>query len=217
MVFAGEGSWRWRMLLPSADHSYEHFWRQTFRWLAASSPDPVIVTVPESAEPGDAVTLGIEVRDEGFAAVADASVTVTLTAPGGEVPSLPVRREAGANGRYVAPLRVEQVGLYRAHIEARRNGQSLGSADRWFYVGGSDREFSDPRLNDGFLRRLSRQSGGHYVSVTQTADVVPSLKTSIPRNVQPERRDVWHLPWVYAALLTLMGAEWVLRRWWGLR
>ena len=217
MVFAGEGSWRWRMLLPSTDQSYEHFWRQTFRWLSTSAPDPVTITVPESAEPGDAVTLGVDVRDEGFAPVPDAAVTVTLTQPGGEIPSLPVRREAGANGRYVSTLRVDQVGLYRAHVEARRNGQSLGSADRWFYVGGSDREFSDPRLNEGFLRRLSRQSGGHYVAVAQAADVVPSLKTSIPRNIQPERRDLWHLPWVYAMLLTLMGAEWVVRRRWGLR
>jgi hypothetical protein len=112
---------------------------------------------------------------------------------------------------------VEQAGLYRAHVEARRGGQSLGSADRWFYVGGSDREFSDPRLNEGFLRRLTRQSGGQYLTVAQTGDIVSSLKTSIPRNIEPERRDLWHLPWVYATLLMLIGIEWVLRRAWGLR
>jgi hypothetical protein len=31
MVFAGEASWRWRMLLPATDRSYETFWKQALR------------------------------------------------------------------------------------------------------------------------------------------------------------------------------------------
>ena len=34
MIFTGEAVWRWRMLLPSTDLSYERFWRQAVRWLA---------------------------------------------------------------------------------------------------------------------------------------------------------------------------------------
>src|SRR5438067_4712387 len=41
MVFAGEASWRWKMMLSSTDRSHEFFWRQTARWLARPSPDPV--------------------------------------------------------------------------------------------------------------------------------------------------------------------------------
>ena len=40
MVFGGEASWRWRMLAPAADRTYEHFWRQAARWLAISAPIP---------------------------------------------------------------------------------------------------------------------------------------------------------------------------------
>ena len=35
MIFTGEASWRWRMQLPSSDRTYETFWRQAVRWLAA--------------------------------------------------------------------------------------------------------------------------------------------------------------------------------------
>ena len=34
MVFTGEASWRWRMMLPAGDRSYDTFWRQAARWLA---------------------------------------------------------------------------------------------------------------------------------------------------------------------------------------
>jgi hypothetical protein len=31
MIFAGEASFRWRMQLPSEDHTFELFWRQAAR------------------------------------------------------------------------------------------------------------------------------------------------------------------------------------------
>ena len=41
MVFTGEASWRWRMMLPANDRSYDTFWRQSVRWLALTASDPV--------------------------------------------------------------------------------------------------------------------------------------------------------------------------------
>ncbi|MBI4485947.1 MAG: VWA domain-containing protein, partial [Acidobacteria bacterium] len=56
MIFAGEASWRWKMMLPSTDRTYELFWRQAARWLAGSAPDPVAITVPDAPEPGDTLS-----------------------------------------------------------------------------------------------------------------------------------------------------------------
>jgi hypothetical protein len=74
MIFAGEASWRWRMLQPATDQSYEYFWRGAMRWLGANAPDQVSVDVPAAAEPGDAVDISVDVRDRAFAAVSDAAV-----------------------------------------------------------------------------------------------------------------------------------------------
>ena len=38
------------------------------------------------------------------------------------------------------------------------------------YVGGADREFADPRLNEGFLRRIARNSGGRYVRAAEARE-----------------------------------------------
>ena len=68
MVFAGEASWRWRMLRPSTDRSYEFFWRQAVRWLSSEAPDPVTLTSPATSEPGDALAIDVDARDRAFVA-----------------------------------------------------------------------------------------------------------------------------------------------------
>jgi uncharacterized membrane protein len=217
MVFAGEASWRWRMMRPSTDRSYDFFWRQAVRWLASGAPDPVSASVPEMAEPGDAVEIAVEARDHAFNAVADAAVDATLTPPGGEPKPVALRPSAGTAGRFVGTFTPPEAGLYRVHAGARRSQEPLGEADRWFYVGGADREFADPRLNEGFLRRIARETGGQYLRAAEAGKVVSLLQQAVPQNLEPERRDLWHEPWAFAVMIGLLSSEWVLRRRWGLR
>ncbi|HEV3061879.1 MAG TPA: hypothetical protein VGY48_26760 [Vicinamibacterales bacterium] len=217
MIFAGEASWRWKMMLASSDRTYEVFWRQAARWLAADSPDPVAITVPDALEPGDAATVDVDARDSSFAPVTDATVDATLTAPGGDVTTLKLRRADSTSGRFTAAVSPDRAGLYRVQAQARRGSEALGTADRWFYVGGADREFADPRLNEGALRRIARATGGRYARLAEASRVVSWLESSIPQNAAPERRDLWHEPWAFALVVMLLSSEWILRRLWGLR
>ena len=217
MIFAGEASWRWKMMLASTDRSHEYFWRQAARWLSSSAPDPVTITAPDAPEPGDAGSIEIEARDAAFAAVPDAVVDATVAAPGGEPQPLQLRRADAGNGSFTAPFQPEQAGLYRIHAAARRGNTPLGTADRWVFAGGGDRELADPRLNEGFLRRVARASGGRYVRASDAARIVPWLQNAAPQNAAPERRDLWHQPWAFTLIVALLAGEWILRRRWGLR
>jgi hypothetical protein len=217
MVFAGEASWRWKMMVASTDRTHEFFWRQTARWLSSAAPDPVSVSLPDAPEPGDGVSVDVDARDAVFAPVTDATVEATLTAPGGEGRPLKLRHADPAGGRYTAALAPDQPGLYKIHAEARHGTALVGTADRWMYVGGSDREFADPRLNEGFLRRIARNSGGRYVRANDAARIPGWLEATVPQNAAPERRDLWHEPWAFALVVILLSAEWILRRRWGLR
>ena len=215
MVFGGEASWRWRMLQPAADRRYEFFWRQALRWLSTEAPEPVMLTVSADLEAGDSATLDLDVRDRSFVPAPQAAVAVTITPPGGEAKALPVRPVSA--GRFAATYPIEANGLYRLHADARQGTAALGAADRWIYVGGSDRELVEPRLNEGWLRRLARESGGEYVQASEIARVVPALQDREPATAPPERRDLWHEPWAFALVIGLIASEWIVRRVSGLR
>jgi len=216
MIFGGEASWRWRMLAPSGDRSHELFWRQAARWLSQSTPDRVSISVAESLEPGDSAAATVDVHDASFAPVADAAVSVSVSVDGGAPQMLPVRR-ADSTGRFSASFAPERDGVYRFHAEAVRGSTIVGSAERAVYVGGSDREFADPRLNEGFLRRLAEESGGRYARASDASKVLVALDEFARRTPAQERRDAWDRLWVFALLVLLLSSEWALRRRWGLR
>ena len=216
MVFTGEASWRWKMMLPATDRSYEFFWRQAARWIAGSAPDRVTVTGPDTTDAGDEALIDIDVRDAAFLPVGDGSVEAAVMTPGGDTRAIKLRR-SGATGHYLANVPMDQPGLYRVTVSAQRGSAPLGSATRWLYAGGFDREFADPRLNEAWLRRVARASGGRYVNAADASRVAGWLQETSPQQPAPERRDLWHEPWTFGAIALLLSAEWMFRRRWGLR
>ena len=215
MVFSGEASWRWRMLRPSTDRTFEVFWRQATRWLTSDAPDPVTITVPRNAVPGESIAIQLEARNKEFVPVADPAVEATVTTPGSEPKPLAMR--ASGRGQVAATLVADVPGLYRVRADARQGTTLLGSADAWFYVGGGDPEFADPRLNEEVLRRLARASGGRYAPASDVDAVLSELSKTPASQLEPQRRDLWHTPWTLAIVLLALSTEWVLRRMWGMR
>jgi uncharacterized membrane protein len=223
MVFTGEAAWRWRMLLPSSDRSYDTFWRQAVRWLALPATDPIALVVPAGGSPGDTLPLRIAVRTGAFAAERDAIVDVRVTAPDGRIeqlraaPARPGQNGGEDDGRYVAMFRPEQPGVYRVTAEARRGSTALGSASAALLVGGSDLEMTDPRLNLQVLQRVALASGGRVMTAGQGAALLEALRAGVPAARVAVTHDLWHNGWSFSAIVVLLGAEWILRRRWGLR
>jgi uncharacterized membrane protein len=219
MVFTGEAAWRWRMMLPAADRSYDTFWRQAVRWLSLRAPDPIAVSVPAEVSPGEAVPVRVLVRDAAFEPMSGATVEVRVSAPDGRLEQVEASAEAGerAPGRYVARMRTGPAGVYRVTAEARRDTSSLGSASVSMLVGGADPEMTDPRLNELLLRRLAAASGGRLVTDNALHALGGALQAAAPAAMLAVRRDLWHNAWSLVLVLLLLSAEWVLRRRWGLR
>ncbi len=218
MVFAGEASWRWRMRMPSSNHTFETFWRQAGRWLVASAPEPVALSVP-AVSLGETASLTVDVRDAAFRPLPDATVRLRVTR-GGATQELQATSDASRPGRFTAPIPADQPGLLRVDVEARRDGTRVGEAHEWTLVGGVDREWADPRRNDGVLDRLARGTGGRLIAegdLGQLPGLIAAAHAAAAAEAPPEARELWHSPWLLIGLVAALGGEWILRRRWGLR
>lgn len=219
MVFTGEAAWRWRMMLPSADRSYDRFWRQAVRWLSVPATDPVHVTVPAGGVPGETLTLRVAARNGSFAPERDAVVDIRVTAPDGRLEQLRAAPPArsGSAEPFTAAFRPDQPGVYRVATEARRGSTVLGSSAASMLVGGVDLEMMDPRLNRQVLERVAAASGGRLLGDVDARALADALSGRVPAAVRSVRRDLWHNGWSFALIGLLLAGEWILRRKWGLR
>jgi uncharacterized membrane protein len=220
MVFAGEASWRWRMMLPSVDHSYETFWRQAIRWLALGASDPIAVYPPVASAVGDDVVIRAAVRDPAFTPMPDASVEVRVSGPDGRRQELSASlegKDGSAGAMFAAKFTPAQPGLYRVNVTARRGRADAGSASSALLVGGADVEMSDPRLNTALLQRISAGTGGRLMQPGEVEPLMSALRAATPAAALTVRHDLWHNAWSFLVVIALLTAEWLLRRRWGLR
>jgi hypothetical protein len=219
MIFAGEASWRWRMLLPAADRSFDTFWKQSLRWLALPAGDPIQLTVAPGAAPGDTLPLSVVARNAAFEPLQNAIVDVRVTAPDGRIESLRAAADLSRErpGHYVANFRPEHPGVFKLSADVRQGPTLAGSATASVLVGGADLEMTDPRMNAAFFARLASASGGRVLSESEVSELPALLRAAVPGAALAVRRDLWHTGWSFAAILTLLAAEWILRRTWGLR
>lgn len=216
MVFTGEGAWRWRMMLPSADKTYEAFWRQAVRWLTMDAPDPIGVRMPP-LDVGEAGEILVDVRNPRYEPLADVSVSLTLTDSAGATRDLKATVKDAASGTFATPVSIDRVGIVRVDARATRGVDSVGTASAIALVGGRSTELSDPRRNDDVLSRIAAQSGGQSLRPDEIGRVPELLASKVVGAPTTIRQDLWHNPWTFAFVLTLLLAEWIARRRWGLR
>jgi uncharacterized membrane protein len=212
MIFAGEASWRWRMMKPADDTSYETIWRQLARWITAGAQQPVTIAPMSPTVPGITDRISVIVRDEDYRPVANAEVAIELTAPDGTKRPLPAALSSPQEGRYVVATRFDQPGVYKIDALATRGGVRVGTASRPILVGGVDLEMTQPRLNDAVLRRLAAESNGRYVAAEDAGQLPSLLRESRAEAGTPEMRDLWHNGWSLLAIIGLLAGEWVARR-----
>jgi hypothetical protein len=219
MVFTGEGAWRWRMLLPSTDRSYDTFWRQAIRWLALAASDPVAIRLPAGGVPGETLQVQVVARNAAFAPQPGATVDVQVTSPAGQTEPIHATMAPGGDnaGAFEARFRADGPGVYRIRAEARNAAGTIGSAVAAMLVGGLDPEMTDPRLNQQVLQRLAIRSGGQLIAATDGAAVANRLRAAVPAARLAVTHELWHTGWSFAVILALLVAEWLLRRRWGLR
>ena len=160
MIFAGEAAWRWRMMMPASDRSYDTFWRQAVRWLAIAAQDPLNITAPAGAATGDALTLRISARSPTFDPLTDVSVDVRITAPDGRLQQVRAAADTGARCRRPISGPISSRAGWRS--PRRRRGTSRPAGNRNHHDGVSRRR----------RRRGNDRSAPQRTTAATTGDAV---------------------------------------------
>ncbi|MDZ7265784.1 MAG: glutamine amidotransferase [candidate division KSB1 bacterium] len=214
-VLATSSTWRWQMHLDHRDQTHERFWRQLLHWLSLQSPDPVTVELDrESFSPGEDLTLHIEVRDSAYVPVAEAGVSVKITAPDGEVVTLNASPDLSAGGaRYAARYQTTREGLHTVEVFAYHHaGQFLGRAETAFLVEPSQAELANADLQTALLQRLAEITGGRYFHIDQSQDLPDAITVARSSFAKLTEHDIWDAPIFFLLLVALLASEWFLRR-----
>lgn len=74
-------------------------------------------------------------------------------------------------------------------------------------------EYEDPRMDRARLTEIARLSGGSYHEIGETRAVVDEVKPfekEVP--ISEERQPLWDTKWLLLAFISLLTAEWLLRK-----
>ncbi|HEY1340189.1 MAG TPA: hypothetical protein VGF59_21910 [Bryobacteraceae bacterium] len=215
-LFATEGSWRWKMWLDHADKTHATFWQQLFRYLVTDTPGPVVGTTPKQVISDDTrVPIRVEVKDKQFKPVANAKVQARFLLPDGSSATMELAPQPLEEGVYSGEWTAEKPGSYVAEIIAGREQEELGHDVLTFRREDGVAENFHTSQNRELLEKLAEQTGGRYYKPSDASKLASEISYSEAGITSRETRDLWDMPVVFLLALGIRGAEWLLRRRWG--
>ncbi len=208
-------SWIWQMhaSIPVTDQTHERLWRQLLRWLVSDVPEPVTVR-PSAALvlPGRGVPLVADVTDSAYVALNGAEVVATVRAPDGTTTTQPLSWAVERDGEYRGTITPPAEGLYEVIVDARVQGRLVGTSRAYVQAGDPRLEFANAERRTALLERLADETGGRVYDIAAADGLPDDVRFTAAGATSRERLDLWDMPAVLLALLTLIGAEWGYRR-----
>ena len=210
-----QDTWQWQMhaSISLEDLTHENYWRQMLRWLVNGVPGVVEArATAERVEPGEAVTVEAEVVDRAHVELNDAGVTARVTRPNGGTIDVPLEWTGERDGLYRGTFVSSEAGTYEIAVDSSRGSDVIGSDVAFVRAGPSAEEFFDPTMHEGPLRRIADESGGRFYTPDTAIGLAEDVRYAGRGVTSVEERDLWNMPIVLFALMSLVCAEWGYRR-----
>lgn len=227
LAFAGDSTWRWR--LAGFQKEFDQFWRQIVLWLAfwdSKNDQSLTIDLPKRRfAPNARIRFGVNVRTATGEFVSDVDFEASLQMPDGSIESILIVPNGNAYRCDLPKDLLSDSGVHRIFVQAKKNGQLVGSGQREFVILDRDKEKANPAANPQQLARLAGQTaefGGKAISPEQLGEILdgyienpPIKKIEIPTSwrIGETMYDGSAFLLVFVGLL---GIEWGLRKHWGL-
>lgn len=124
--------------------------------------------------------------------------------------------QLAAPGDYVGTVTVADTGRAVVTVTAVRGRDTLGTALAEVLVDtlGADQPVDEE--GDARLRAVARATGGRAYTAAEVGALAADAAITRAGITVKEAHDVWDMPLLFLVLLGVLGAEWGVRRWWGL-
>ncbi|MBI3789718.1 MAG: hypothetical protein HY275_02435 [Gemmatimonadetes bacterium] len=214
LALGAQDDWLWQMHAEMAveDSTHERLWRQMLRWLVSEVPDRAELAPIGEAARGEAVSLRALVRDSVFLGRNGASVSATVTAPGGKAQEVAFDWAVDRDGEYAASFVPDSDGVHEVRVRAVSGRDTTLAASAYVLVADPTDEYFGAERRDALLAQLANETGGHGYDADHATDVARDLVYSPSGATQVRRLDLWDMPVVFVVLTMLLGGEWWLRR-----
>lgn len=215
MAIGTASTWRWQMLTHSTDESHERLWRQMLRWLAQGALERISVDfdAPFYNE-GDTVEVRATVLDERYQPDNNALLWLQRVGPDGDVVDMAMDWDISEDGVYRSSFAVQNEGVYQLTVDVASAAGTGIETERQaaFVVTPSLREFNNAGLDAGLLGRIAENSGGRYYPLSQINQLVNDIEHTPGAHSREMQHDLWDRPFWLLALISLLCADWALRR-----
>lgn len=223
-VICIDNFWRWRLAKGANIQQFDRFWQQLFRYLGQAGRQDVTLSFTDgdirlNSDVHMAVERqpGADTAGQVAAQVTPVEYRVVVHDPGGQavfdqkcelVPSRPVD----------LAFHPEKEGVYIASV-MDPTGTELATRSLDLRVGRVELEKTARDMDN--LRQWANLSGGAALRLEDCTDgdgIIKAIRGAIEKSGAPRKMaaPAGLNPWVLTVLLLSLGAEWILRRKWGL-
>ena len=213
MFHAFDDTWRWRF--RAGDLYFGRFWIQTVRFLArsrlAGQRQAEIQTDRRSYERGQPIQIRVRFPNAGLAP-ADGELAVQIERRGAGPRRLALKASPGVRGVFEGALSQAAEGEYQARLLPPPVLEGPIPTTTFRVEAPAD-EFQRVELNEAELRRAAEATAGKYYAPLAASTLLDDLPkpSKVPLDTDPPI-PIWNAWPLLVLFLTLLIAEWVLRK-----
>ncbi|MFP4052928.1 MAG: hypothetical protein ACLFV7_03590 [Phycisphaerae bacterium] len=208
-----QATWRWRYL-NEAEY-YRQFWGNVVRYLATLKARHIVITTGgDRFSAGERMTVEVEAHDENYNKLVteDGTFTVDMVdTRSGEVRKLTLQAVENQPGQYKAEVLVDKTGTYE--LTAMRDDPQAAEkvAGKRINVELPRAEAARTEANANNMLTLASKDQNFMTiaEVDKLATMIPAGKMNVVDEVP---RELWDSPLMLILVVSLLVAEWILRK-----
>ena len=212
-VFTVGDFWRWGMMKEKNRQNLGKAWRQMLRWLTAEVPPFIDLKISQNKSPYDPIKIEYFPRNNSFDILEKLKPIAEITQADGSITKKELTPDQEKEGLYTANLYPTAKGLYKVNVNLNDEElANLGNQSSAFSYQKTFKEDTQLNVDKAFFEQLAAKSGGKILTLNEVEKFVTDLPEESFKITTEKSVSLWNKSWILALIISLLAADWWLRR-----